>query len=200
MEFYPSHFYHIYNRGNNRQPIFLVDENYPYFLNKMCQAIKRHADILAYCLMPNHFHFLIYTKSIEDEELQASHSDPMNSSHRITGLNTDIGVCLRSYTRAINKRYQTTGSLFQQKTKAKELESDLYPLTCFHYIHQNPIRAGLVKRMEDWSHSSFTEYLLDQALGICNRQLAIEFLEINPNTFYEDSQLTIDSKRIDTLY
>lgn len=200
MEFYPSHFYHVYNRGNNRQPIFFENENYDYFLRKLAKAITPFADILAYCLMPNHFHFLIFTNSIEDLEPVASRSDPMNSSHRITGLSTGIGVCLRSYTRAINKRHQTVGSLFQQRTKAKRLDDEFYPLTCFHYIHQNPLKAKLVKLMEDWPYSSFTEYLSPLRNGICNQGLAEKLLEIDDQSFYENSMKAIDPDKIGKLY
>ena len=73
-------------------------------------------------------------------------------------------MLLSSYTKAINVRWKRHGSLFQPRTKAIEIGDDSYLLTVVSYIHQNPVRAHLVKRMEDWRHSSFRD-LLDQLSG-----------------------------------
>ncbi len=83
----PVTFYHIYNRGNNKQDIFSRRENYLYFLKKIRKHLLPHLDIVAYCLMPNHFHILAYTKSDIDHEK----------------FSEDLKIMLRSYTRAINK-------------------------------------------------------------------------------------------------
>jgi len=91
--------------------------------------------------MPDHFHFLIYIKSIDVEIVK-----------------NNIGILLSSYTKAINKAYNRTGSLFQQHTKTKLLEDENYFLTAIAYIHQNPIRQGLVENMEDWEFSSYRDY------------------------------------------
>lgn len=111
--------YHIYNRGNNSQKIFFNNENYAFFLKKTEKELQPYCDILAYCLMPTHFHFLVYAK-------QHTHrwtgSNPMNIHSNTHPLNNAIGVLLRSYTRAINIQEKRTGSLFQQKTKARNLD------------------------------------------------------------------------------
>lgn len=60
MQFEASNLYHIYNRGNNKQPIFFNRDNYLYFLTKVKKHIASNCDILAWCLMPNHFHFLVH--------------------------------------------------------------------------------------------------------------------------------------------
>lgn len=98
-----SSFYHIFNRGNNRQAIFFKRDNYLYFLKKTRKYLLPYLDILSYCLMPNHFHFLVLTKS------DFLHKEFSNS----------LKIMLRSYTRAINKQEDRTGSLFQQNTKIK---------------------------------------------------------------------------------
>jgi len=170
-------FYHIYNRGNNRQRIFFNRENYIYFLLKVRKHFIPHLDILTYCLMPNHFHFLAYTKPSFEKK----------------AFSNSLKVMLRSYTRAINKQEGRVGSLFQQNTKIKSLEydthgmtlshamsskKDMHPFICFHYIHQNPIKAGLVSRMEDWEMSSFKDYAGLRNGSLCNKQLAYDLLEI----------------------
>jgi hypothetical protein len=106
-----------------------------------------------------------------------------------------LKIMLRSYTRAINNQENRTGSLFQQNTKIKSLEngrgknSDDHPFTCFHYIHQNPMKAGLVSRMEEWEMSSFIDFLNPNSDSICNRSLAYDFLEVpkSSDDFLEQS-------------
>ncbi len=89
-----GNFYHVYNRGNNCQTIFFERENYVYFLRLAREHLIINAvDIVAYCLMPNHYHFLVY---LRDETL----SDAMKSLSL-------------SYTKAINKRFNRSGVLFQ---------------------------------------------------------------------------------------
>lgn len=138
MDFSPGHIYHVYNRGNNSQTIFFTRENYLFFLEKLRKYILPHADVLAWCLMPNHFHLMISVNRVEVEIIDpmtlvhrinnqdSNITHPMNSSHRMSSkepakyrsLNDSIAIMLRSYTRAINKQYQKHGSLFEQHTKA----------------------------------------------------------------------------------
>ena len=92
--------------------------------------------------MPTHFHFLVYVKSQETERIRNS-----------------VGILLSSYTKAINKRHHRHGSLFQLHTKARCIDDEGYLITAVTYIHQNPVRAGLVKKPEDWEFSSYLDYL-----------------------------------------
>ena len=182
MEFYKNELYHIYNRGNRKQIIFFRRENYLYFLEKVKRYLLPHCDLLAYSLMPNHFHFLIY-------------SDQRTISTKLIGgkeknlLSEGIKNLLSSYTQGINKQNNSTGSLFQQNTKAKAIVKGgaNYDLTCFHYIHQNPVMAKLVKRMEDWPYSSFSDYCGLRSETFCNKELATRLLDLNMKSFYEDS-------------
>ena len=153
MEFFANELYHIFNRGNNKQKIFFSSDNYIYFLKKVEAHIYPCCSILAYCLMPNHFHFLV-------------HSDKRTTATKLIGgkerniLSEGIRNTLSSYTQAINKQNTSTGSLFQQNTKARPMVKGgkNYDLICLHYIHQNPVRAKLVTKMEDWPYSSFSDY------------------------------------------
>ena len=98
MKLSPGTLYHLYNRGNNKQVIFFQERNYDFFKQKALRELGSQVDILAYCLMPNHFHFLISTKTT---------FDPKKFSDSLRTL-------LSSYTRAILKQEGITGSLFQQ--------------------------------------------------------------------------------------
>ncbi len=186
MRFEVGHIYHIYNRGNNSGRIFFRRENYLFFLRKVRKEIKPISEILAYCLMPNHFHFMIMaTKNSCEENKQG-----------IQVLAKKIGTLLSSYTQAINKERKRTGSLFQQKTKSKDLgELITYPRTrrsyaevCFAYIHNNPVKARLVRRPEDWEFSSFRELAGLRDGTICNKELAFEILNINEESMYHFSK------------
>ena len=124
MQFEKGGFYHLYNRTNNKELLFPLRENYHYFLQKFKTHLRPHCAVFAYCLMPTHFHFLARVET--DNSLLIS---------------KQIGVLLRSYTRAINKRSARHGNLFQQNTKAKLIDDESYLLTLMNYIHQNPRRA-----------------------------------------------------------
>ncbi len=92
-----------------------------------------------------------------------------------------------------------TGSLFQQKTKAIcVMDNDsCFGNTTFHYIHQNPVKAGMVDRMEDWEFSSFKDYAGLRDQKICNCRLACDLLDMDINTFYQDSYNVINDDSID---
>jgi len=194
MQFFQNELYHIYNRGNNKQRIFFKDDNYLFFLKKVRYYIFPHCDILAYCLMPNHFHFYIYAdkRTILTKKIAGIERNVLSEA---------IRNLLSSYTQAINKQNGTTGSLFQQNTKSKSIVtgSNQYDLLCFHYIHQNPMKAKLVKKMEDWHYSSFRDYNELRKGTLCNKELAIQLLDINIKNFYEDSYKSINSGDIINL-
>lgn len=132
-------YYHLYNRGNNRQDIFLERENYIYFLQQFRHyLLSETLYVLAYCLMPNHYHFLVELRSQE--------------------LSKQMHAFSLSYTKAINCRYGRSGSLFQDRFRAIHVDSDRYLLHLSRYIHLNPVEAGLVQHPEEWEFSSYLEY------------------------------------------
>ncbi len=211
MQIATDHIYHVYNRGNNSQPIFFCGENYLFFLKKIRKHILPHVDILAWCLMPNHFHLMVYVKEVEVEVLPGEGiSEQVTESHQLTRkikshqltakkrmLNDSISILLRSYTRAIQKQNKFTGSLFQHRTKAicltevdgitpawfqsrygtiiniTDPEKE-YPQVCFNYIHQNPVKSGLVKTPAEWEFSSYRDYVGLRDGKLINRGKAAE--------------------------
>src|SRR5438045_2113325 len=110
MELSDGNVFHVYNRGNQQQQIFFSDANYIFFLKKMEKQLLPHAHLLAYCLMPNHFHWLVQIK--ENEEKPGDFAFNFSKA---------TGVLLRSYARALQRQQQFTGSLFQQNSKSKIL-------------------------------------------------------------------------------
>jgi len=184
MAYLPNTIYHVFNQGNNRQQIFLQDKNYIFFLCKVRKHLLPYIDILAYCLMPNHFHFLIHTS--EDACKVARNKKTGSSIHNQQILAREWGVLLSGYTKAINKQEGRTGSLFRGQTKYKECfyegfatvdHSDnlAYAPTCFRYVHQNPVKAGLVAKSTEWLYSSAMDYAKLRNGTLCNQVLAQDF-------------------------
>lgn len=194
MKIDSGYFYHIYNRGNNSQKIFFERENYLFFLRKMKEHISPYASIIAWCLMPNHFHWVVFVHKTTIEIVEKQNSKhTMTQSHGLTvtensnqktkqkTFNYSVGILLRSYTRAIQKKEKFSGSLFQQHTGIKLLKDEIkiesaywntvfgtvinipegksYLETCIEYVHQNPVCSGLVEKAEDWEFSSLKDYL-----------------------------------------
>ena len=192
MHFQLNEVYHIYNRGNNKQQIFFSEENYLYFVRKLKTQLVPYCDILCWCLMPNHFHLLI---NANDASFNDRHAFGGKS---IQELSYRIGILISSYSQAINKQNKTTGSLFQQKTKAKHVTAEKnnqagnYIINSMHYCHQNPWRAKLVSKIEDWPYSSFLDYAGFKNETFCNKQMLMDLTGYDLNTFYQDSYNVID--------
>ena len=143
--------YHLYNRGNNRQDIFMERENYLFFLRRIrtylvgqtsevsetSEVWPAWTTIIAYCLMPNHFHMLV-----------RPHDDQL--SRRMQRL-------LISYTKAMNRRYERVGALFQGQFRAVHVDRDPYLLHLSRYVHLNPVVAELAERPQDWEFSSYRD-------------------------------------------
>ena len=139
IEFRAGEHYHLYNRGNNFQAIYFERENYLYFLRLLREHITEVAEVIAYCLMPNHYHLL--ARLLMDD------------------LSTAMQSFALAYTKAVSKRYGRVGSLFQGPFKAVHVDLDEYLLHLSRYAHLNPVTARLVKQAEDWEFSSYREYL-----------------------------------------
>ena len=176
MEFLPENVYHVFNQGNNREVIFRQEEDYLIFLRLLRKLILPQCDLLAYCLMPNHFHLMIHTdeRVAEFAKQGGLFLDPVTNGLR---------KLLSGYARIFNKKYNRTGSLFRQKTKSKLLtdESIVVNATasvedncgnCFIYVHQNPWKAGLVVMLEDWAYSSFRDFAGLRNGTLCNKEMA----------------------------
>ncbi|MEI6820310.1 MAG: transposase [Bacteroidota bacterium] len=194
MNFKENYTYHVYNRSNEQ--LFFNRENYLFFIRKIRKHILPFSDILAYCLMPNHFHLLITAKKEAEELLDE------NNQYRTQTLAKSIGTMLSSYTRAINIQQNRKGSLFAHQTKAKQLNyhKNDYSKDCFFYIHQNPYVAKLVKRLEDWEFSSFNDYIGKRNGSLVNKELAYEIVNFDKNDLYNQTYNIMNSKSDEPFY
>lgn len=206
MHFETGHLYHIYNQGNNRQPIFFNRNNYLFFLKKIRKHIIPFCDILAWCLIPNHFHVMVYVEKLEAEINSRSITQGFTRSETLSqkSLNDSIGIMLRTYTRAINEQEKRSGSLFRKETKAicltkpddstrawylnsgiiileNPAPEKQYPNVCFNYILSNPVKDKLVEKAEDWEFSSCNDLTGIRNGNLINRERIKEFgLVFNP--------------------
>jgi len=146
-----GHIYHFYNRGAHRVSIFREPENYLFVLRKMKHYCTELAlTPLAYCLLPNHYHFLIQ----QDGEQPASLLPQW---------------MFNSYTKAYNKRYEHTGTLFESHYKVIEVETEAHLLRLCWYIHANPVKHGLVAALEDWPYSNYLEWVEERPGTLVDR-------------------------------
>jgi len=149
-------YYHIYNRGNNRENLFLEKRNYPYFLSLYTKHIEPIADTYAYCLMRNHFHFSLRIKT--EEEYQTSRvleTHEVSEAKKKFNPSQSFSNLFNAYTKAINKGYGRTGSLFEERFGRIPVTSDSYFTTLIFYIHYNPQKHGFVDDFRDWEWSSY---------------------------------------------
>lgn len=200
--------YHVYNRGNNRQRLFYDEENYQYFLKKVRKYLVYNCDILAYCLMPNHFHFLVHANKRSIKLFRRSKvraGKPAVPRPKMTCFSKGIQLLLSSYAKSVNKRFTRSGSLFRQNTKCKKTSDELfsfdYSLSCFQYIHRNPVMAGLVASPEDWAYSSYREYMgLASHDPICNLALAKQLLSLEKNDMFNLSNVEVPTEILKKIF
>lgn len=142
-QFIAGEYYHIYNRGTNKCRIFLSDENYRFLLKRVKDAVaKFNIAVIAYCLMPNHYHFLLRQNS------DLSISDFMQ-------------FIFNSYSKAFNAVYNRSGTLFEGPFQNVHVDKESYLIHLCRYIHRNPIdgEKPLVSNLMDWTYSNYPEWL-----------------------------------------
>jgi REP element-mobilizing transposase RayT len=162
----PSTTYHLYNRANGDENLFRERANYLYFLRKYAEYISPVAATYAYCLMPNHFHLMLRIRA--EEELfevikRKREAKNLQGLQDLGGLSYEacskavsqqFSNFFNAYTKAFNKKYGRSGSLFSPNFKRKPVENDSYFTTLVRYIHFNPVHHGFCTEPLDWEHSS----------------------------------------------
>ena len=149
-------FYHIYNRGNNHENIFVQERNYAYFLKLWWKHVSPVADTCAYCLLRNHFHIVAYIKNREEPT-----ADLTGFNKKIKQPSQYFSNFFNAYARGVNIAVQRTGALFERPFKRIPVDSESYLLRLIVYIHQNPQKHKFVSDFRDWNYSSFHELSSD---------------------------------------
>ena len=152
--------YHIHNRGVNREPIFRGPDNYRYFLDQYTFHVGWLVDTFAYCLLGNHFHFLVRVKDQATVESYARRQRETAAPgtvliHYEQPPSRYFSNLFNAYARAFNKRYTRTGALFQRPFGCIPVTTNEYFAYLIVYIHQNPQKHGFVDDYRDWPYSSY---------------------------------------------
>ncbi len=158
----PDGIFHVYSRAVGQEKLFKNEENYRFFLSKYKLHITPVADTFAWCLLPNHFHFLIQIKSFESIKAlykTVKRKDEFSFEQSPDFIMERFSNWLNSYTKAFNKVYERKGSLFIDYMRRVQVDEDEQLAATIFYIHKNPVHHGLVKNIEDWEWSSFKSHL-----------------------------------------
>ena len=159
-EWAAGHYYHLFNRGAHQTSIFREEENHHFVLRTMkqfCRSLSLAP--IAYCLLPNHYHWLIR----QDGEQPA-------------GLLPQL--VFNSYSKAYNKRYEHSGTLFQGNYQVKPIEEDGYLLHLCRYIHANAAVHQLVEDVADWPYSNYLEWIGERPGTLVDRTFVQEHFPI----------------------
>ncbi len=147
-------YYHIFNSGVNNANLFFCEDNYAYFMRLYDKYINPISDTLAWCLMPNHFHFFV--RIYEENELNAKEFEYSTvEKPKCIDPSKQFSHLFNAYTQAINKQRQTRGSLFKRTFVRKQVDDKTYFRHLIYYIHNNPVFHGFCETMFDYKWSSF---------------------------------------------
>jgi len=211
-----GNFYHIYNRGNNRENIFPQERNYAYFMDLWWKHINPIAETWTYCLLKNHFHAVVYIRDSADlTDLTTNSVSPnsrVNKDNSSTASRGDLSGLKKkpkdpsqyfsnffnAYSRGLNIAAQRTGALFNRPFKRIPIDKENYLMHLSVYIHQNPQKHGFVIDFKDWNYSSYnaiignnpTRLQRDKILQLFgSREDFIRIhQEIQPLTDFEDEE------------
>lgn len=153
----PGGYYHIYNHAVSDDLLFTKEKEYEIFLRKYFIYSRSIFNTYSYCLLPNHFHFLIQVK--EEHELNKFLGVFMDDKTRSNYLAQHLGNFFNWYATVYNKRHARKGSLFIHSFHRKPVKEQAYLNTVTCYIHANPLTAGLCDTLHEWKYSSYHEYV-----------------------------------------
>ena len=166
--------YHIYNRGTNGETLFRDHRNYLFFLERYAHYIEPVADTYAYCLMKNHFHLAIRTRTAEEQAANqpaASRQEPF----KLLSPSRQFGHLFNAYARAFNLNTGRTGSLFDHPFHRKLVEDEGYFWRLITYIHRSAQHHGFVDDFREWPYSSYGALISSRATRLC-RETVLEGL------------------------
>jgi len=189
QKFEENNIYHIYNRGINGTNIFQNDNNFHFFIKRWKTRIDPFLDTLGYCLMPNHFHFLVKVNPIAFENMEQVRV--MNTSKSKNFLKGEISYndfleaqfkrLFSSYALAFNKQQNRSGSLFQKRFKRVRMGNNKKTMNMLAYIHHNPVHHKFTFAFDEWEYSSYSAYLTNKSTFV-NRDLGLLLFDDNFET------------------
>ncbi len=185
----PDNFYHILNRGNNKVQIFYKKENYEYFLKKYDAYLSDYLTTYAYCLLGNHFHFLVKlntstqilkkAEALEDIPKRLSKFLELGKSdlQEIAGLiiSNQFRKFFMSYAKAVNKQENRTGSLFQKNFERLIINNLKYLNNVIDYIHKNPVYHNFTDDFTNYPYSSYERIMIPKKSKLPKNEILENF-------------------------
>lgn len=209
-------YYHIYNRGINSCKIFLELSNYKHFMQLYAKYIPCIADTYAWCLMGNHFHFLVRIKEEKDIGFIPLKSESLSGHKAIESIDEKIKTLsevvnpdggfkkkkykpsnqfshlFNSYSQAFNNKYKRTGSLFEKPFRRKQITNENYLKHLVYYINHNPVHHGFANNMSEYPWSSYLT-ILSSKKSLLKRCEVIEwFDDIDNYKYFHNQQHKLD--------
>jgi putative transposase len=178
--FEPGCWYHVFNHARGSDVIFSIESDYKTFLSLTEKYILPIARVYAYCLMPNHFHFLVQIKDITVSE---KHKDKNLSNY----IAHQWGTLQNTFTKKLNYKRGTRGGLFCQSVDRNLINSEEYRQMAVVYIHNNPVKHVFCTSPEDWKFSSYNS-IISEGFTKVERDEVISWFETRENfIFYHKS-------------
>jgi len=175
-------YYHLYNRGNNKERLYFFKGNYDFFLEKYFLYLSPYVDTYCYCLLPNHFHFLIRIKETA--------KNPREVSNQFRKL-------FISYAMLINVQQKRTGCLLSKNFRRIEINNEDYLKRMVLYIHNNPVKHGIDYNPFAYRYSSLNKIIRNQTLKIKASEMMDWFGGYS--LFLEKHKVIYDDKRINDI-
>lgn len=206
-------YYHIYNRGVNRENIFIEERNYELFLRLYDKHLAPVTELFVYCMLRNHFHMVVRVKPKEEilESGKTLRVSPVNTrraqqsdsvkqekdqSRKSLGsqyISDQFSHFFNAYAKTINKAYGRSGSLFQHPFGRVPITSNRQFWNVVAYIHQNPQKHGFVEDFRDWKYSSYGVMLTEKPTVI-NRNEVMKWFGTTEDYLTLHSQWMTDAQ------
>jgi putative transposase len=174
--------YHVYNRTNNKEPLFKTDENRLYFLRQFAKYVEPFVDTYCWALLPNHFHFLIRVKNSEDikrhlKTVVIEKLKPIEKKYLDNNATTELLLefewkrFLTSYSMAFNKQHNRQGNLFHRPFKRVLVNKESHFTQAIIYIHANAFKHGVCKDFKQYIWSSWRTITTSNTTKLCRQEV-----------------------------
>jgi putative transposase len=174
--------YHVYNRTNNKEPLFKTDENRLYFLRQFAKYVEPFVDTFSWTLLPNHFHFLIKVKNSEDikrhlKTVVIEKLKPIEKKYLDNNTTTELLLefewkrFLTSYSMAFNKQHNRQGNLFHRPFKRVLVNKESHFTQAIIYIHANAFKHGVCKDFRQYIWSSWRTITTSNTTKLCRQEV-----------------------------
>ncbi|WP_395062138.1 transposase [Flavobacterium sp.] len=174
-----DNFYHIFNRGNNKEDLFIEHENYLHFLKLIKTHLAPIASIFSYCLMKNHFHLVLKINSKEQLE---------QINVNLDKISQPFSNLFNAYTKSINKRYDREGSLFKVRFKRERINTEEYLKNVIIYTHLNPVKHNFQNDYSNYKYSSY-QSLISEKPTLLMRNEVFELFSNKENFIYHHTEI-----------